>query len=74
MYDRCVNNSSTDNEATRRYPPRGTEESRAHYRKVAELWRKAAEDDWRGPVLVEAGWQERAIEALERAFGEHGLA
>ena len=57
-------------EASHDYPPPGTEESKAHYRKVAELWRKAAEDDWRGPVKVEEGWQEKARAELDQYVKE----
>ncbi len=54
----------------RNFPPPGTEEEKAYYRKVAELWRKAAEDDWRGPVKVEEGWQEKARAELDQYVKE----
>lgn len=50
----------------RNFPPPGTEEEKAYYRKVAELWRKAAEDDWRGPVRVVPGWQKLARQTLDK--------
>jgi hypothetical protein len=36
-------------------------------RRIVALWKEAAEDDWRAPVRVEEGWQERAWEALAEA-------
>ncbi len=61
-----MQDSVTKNNKDHKYPPPGTEESKARYRQVAELWRKAAEDDWRGPVRIDAEWHERAVRDLER--------
>ena len=42
-----------------------------HDRQIVRLWAEAAEDDWRGPVRVEPGWQDRAAAALARWQREH---
>jgi len=33
-------------------------------RRIVALWAEAAADEWRPPVRIEAGWQERARGAL----------
>ena len=39
-------------------------------RKMRKLWQEAAEDDWRGPVKVEEGWQEKARAELDQYVKE----